>query len=67
MAIANSYVELPECTSTIIEQHCQDFTCLGPGVSRDTMPQGRTVKEQLDKFVADAHHRGDVYIIVPRA
>lgn len=26
--------------------------------------QGRTVKEQLDKFVADAHHRGDVYIIV---
>lgn len=26
--------------------------------------QGRTVKEQLDKFVADAHKRGDVYIIV---
>eukprot|EP00435_Cladocopium_sp_Y103_P021341 s3624_g5.t1 len=26
--------------------------------------QGRTVKEQLDKFVADAHDRGDVYIIV---
>ena len=30
-------------------------------------PQGRTVKEQLDKFVADAHDRRDVYIIVPGA
>ena len=25
------------------------------------------MKEQLDKFVADAHERGDVYIIVPGA
>lgn len=23
-------------TSAIIEQHCQDFTCLGPSVPRDT-------------------------------